>query len=217
MDTKTIAHKPFVFTGSGGEYFKVWIVNIVLTVLTLGIYSAWAKVRNKRYFYGNTLLDGATFAYRAEPVTILKGRLIAVGLLILYSVVSGLLPPLEWVLSLLLLAGLPWLICCALAFNARYSVYRGLRFDFTGRYGEAFGVFILLPLLIPLTMGLMLPYFAYRTHRFVVEHHRYGTAGFSLNTGAKGFYVIYAKAALLALAVVLVVFPAVGALGAAAD
>ncbi|MEX1058239.1 MAG: DUF898 family protein, partial [Natronospirillum sp.] len=45
---------PVAFNGRGGEYFGIWIVNIALTVLTLGIYSAWAKVRNKRYFYGNT-------------------------------------------------------------------------------------------------------------------------------------------------------------------
>jgi len=41
----------FEFRGDGMEYFKIWIVNILLTILTLGIYSAWATVRNNRYFY----------------------------------------------------------------------------------------------------------------------------------------------------------------------
>jgi uncharacterized membrane protein YjgN (DUF898 family) len=36
------------FTGCAGEYFRIWIVNVCLSVLTLGIYSAWAKVRRKR-------------------------------------------------------------------------------------------------------------------------------------------------------------------------
>jgi uncharacterized membrane protein YjgN (DUF898 family) len=44
----------FSFTGGASEYFGIWIVNVLLSILTLGIYSAWAKVRNKRYFYGNT-------------------------------------------------------------------------------------------------------------------------------------------------------------------
>jgi len=35
----------FVFHGTGREYFKIWIVNLVLTIATLGIYAAWAKVR----------------------------------------------------------------------------------------------------------------------------------------------------------------------------
>lgn len=39
--------RPFSFTGSAGEYFRIWIVNIALSIVTLGIYSAWAKVRTK--------------------------------------------------------------------------------------------------------------------------------------------------------------------------
>ncbi len=35
---------PLNFTGKGSEYFKIWIVNIALSLITLGIYSAWAKV-----------------------------------------------------------------------------------------------------------------------------------------------------------------------------
>lgn len=46
------------FTGKGSEYFGIWIVNLLLTILTLGIYSAWAKVRRLQYFYRNTQLAG---------------------------------------------------------------------------------------------------------------------------------------------------------------
>ena len=35
------------FTGQAGEYFSIWIVNVCLSIVTLGIYSAWAKVRRK--------------------------------------------------------------------------------------------------------------------------------------------------------------------------
>ena len=62
----------FHFHGQGSEFFRIWIVNLVLTILTLGIYSAWAKVRTKRYFYGNTELAGDRFDYLASPIAILK-------------------------------------------------------------------------------------------------------------------------------------------------
>ncbi|MEN8247124.1 MAG: DUF898 family protein, partial [Thermodesulfobacteriota bacterium] len=74
---------PFEFTGSGREYFKIWIVNILLSIITLGIYSAWAKVRRKQYLYGNTRLKGAAFEYLADPVKILKGRLFIIGFFVL--------------------------------------------------------------------------------------------------------------------------------------
>ncbi len=50
-----------VFTGSGGEYFRIWIVNLALTILTLGIYSAWAKVQRLQYFYRNTVAGLTAF------------------------------------------------------------------------------------------------------------------------------------------------------------
>ena len=82
-DAGSVPSKPsskelgFRFTGDVGEYFGIWVVNVFLTIVTLGIYSAWAKVRTKRYLYGNTVLDGSPFDYDANPTAILKGRLIA--------------------------------------------------------------------------------------------------------------------------------------------
>ena len=61
----------FHFTGTGGEYFRIWIVNLILSILTLGIYSAWAKVRTNRYFYGNTQVGNTGFEYHAKPLAIL--------------------------------------------------------------------------------------------------------------------------------------------------
>ena len=80
---------PVTFTGQAGEYFRIWIVNLTLTIITLGIYSAWAKVRRRRYFYGNTLIDGEPFEYHGQPVAILKGRLIAVAIIAAGSVTSN--------------------------------------------------------------------------------------------------------------------------------
>ena len=72
----------FQFSGKGSEYFRIWIVNLALTLLTLGIYSAWAKVRRLQYFYRHTALAGSSFDYHGDPKAILKGRIIAVVLLV---------------------------------------------------------------------------------------------------------------------------------------
>jgi uncharacterized membrane protein YjgN (DUF898 family) len=67
----------FRFTGNGREYFAIWIVNLLLSIITLGIYSAWAKVRREQYFHRNTLLDDQPFEYTGNPVRILIGRIVA--------------------------------------------------------------------------------------------------------------------------------------------
>jgi uncharacterized membrane protein YjgN (DUF898 family) len=92
----------FRFGGNATEYFGIWIVNLFLTVITLGIYSAWAKVRRKRYFYGNTWLADSNFEYHGNPVAILKGRIIAFVAFVAYSLTTQYSPKLG---GLLLAAG----------------------------------------------------------------------------------------------------------------
>src|ERR1700685_13403 len=78
--------EPLRFTGNGAEYFGIWIVNLLLTIVTLGIYSAWAKVRRLQYFYRHTELAGSSFDFHGSPTKILIGRLIALAMLIAYNV-----------------------------------------------------------------------------------------------------------------------------------
>ena len=120
------------FEGSGGEYFKIWIVNLALTIVTLGIFSAWAKVRNKRYFYGNTYIGEHNFDYHGSPLRILLGRLIALALLLGYSATVHFLPGLTFVWGFCLPVRRALAGGAGLRFNARNSSYRNIRFNFTG-------------------------------------------------------------------------------------
>ena len=124
--------EPFEFRGKAGEFFKIWIVNIALTLLTFGIYSAWAKVRTNRYLYGNTYLNNSNFEFNADPKRILIGRIIIVlfygGFLLfgnylnMYKVAAGI-----FVVFLLLL---PWLIRQAISFRLKSASYRNIPFKF---------------------------------------------------------------------------------------
>ncbi|UTF61316.1 YjgN family protein [Gilvimarinus sp. DA14] len=181
----------FEFTGNGFEYFKIWIVNILLSIVTLGIYSAWAKVRNKQYFYGNTYLDDVSFSYTADPVKILIGRIIAFVFLLVYtfagefSILAGI------VVSLLLFIFLPWVMCKSLRFNARYSSYRNVPFAFNGRLGEAAIAYILWPILAVITLGILAPMAYYQQKKFVYGEHAYGTSEFDFSAGVGAYYKIF--------------------------
>ena len=142
----------FRFYGSGGEYFGIWFVNILLTLLTLGIYSAWAKVRTMQYFYGNTELAGGRFRFTASPLRILRGRIIAVALLALY-VTSDLLsgPDADNPLARIVFFGLiiayflfaPVLAIFVMSFRMRYSQWRGVAFQFNRDYVGGYRVYSL--------------------------------------------------------------------------
>jgi len=131
------------FSGSGSEYFRIWIVNLVLTVATLGIYSAWAKTRRLHYFYRNTELAGAAFDFRGNPKAILRGRILAVALLAAYHYAFGFSLKAGVVTVALLLAGLPFMMRSALRFRLSNTVYRGLPFGFAGDIKGAYLVYLL--------------------------------------------------------------------------
>jgi uncharacterized membrane protein YjgN (DUF898 family) len=192
---KTVAF-PFEFRGNGREYFKIWLVNIILTIVTLGIYSAWAKVRRKKYIYGSTRLNGAGFEYLADPVKILKGRMIAGVFLVLYSILSNLFPQIGFIFSLALFAAVPWIVVRALAFNARNSALRNIRFAFIGRVKDAAKAFVLWPILVPLTLGILAPYAYYRQRKFIIDYSSYGTTRFTLTATVRDYYRLFLSASV---------------------
>ncbi|MDR2260036.1 MAG: DUF898 domain-containing protein [Azoarcus sp.] len=122
------------FTGSGGEYFRIWIVNLLLGVLTLGIYSAWAKVRREQYFHRNTLLDGSGFDYHGNPKSILKGRVIAVAFVAGLWLVDNTAHAFYYPVLLALSPFIPWMMIRSFIFRSRNTSFRGLHFDFHGTY-----------------------------------------------------------------------------------
>jgi uncharacterized membrane protein YjgN (DUF898 family) len=182
---------PFQFTGNAGEYFKIWIVNLLLTIVTLGIYAAWAKVRNRRYFYANTRLAGHAFDYTGNPKRILIGNLIVFGMALVYFMSGAISPFLVLAVLGLFMFLVPWLIVKSLSFNARNSAYRGLRFSFDGTYGGAAKYFLLLPVAAVFTLYLLVPWVQRRQKQFVVGHHRFGATRFGFEGLTEELYKIY--------------------------
>ena len=182
---------PVIFQGKASEYFGIWIVNLLLSLVTLGIYSAWAKVRRKKYFYNNTLIDNVGFDYHAKPISILKGRLIAVAFFVGYSMSASINPFLPGIFLIIFFLALPWLVVRGSVFNARNTSHRGLRFDFIGTLGQAAKVFIALPMLFLPTLGLIMPYVAHQKSQFIVNNHRFGLSQFDMQPVVKKYYKVY--------------------------
>jgi len=185
------------FTGSAGEYFRIWIVNLFFTLVTLGIYSAWAKVRKRRYFYGSTRLDGATFDYFASPKAVLKGRIIAVSVVLAYAFLGELFPVSRFVFWGIALVMLPWLAVRAYQFNARNSGWRGLRFGFDGTTGQAARTWAAMIGLTLVTFGFAMPWAVARMKRFVLSHHLFGRSAISCEMKGGPLFAIYLLAGLI--------------------
>lgn len=204
------------FTGKAGEYFGIWIVNTLLKIVTLGVYTAWAKVRKRRYFYGTTHIDNVPFDYLADPLVLLKGWFIGVGLFIFYSFGTQIGAWFSSTLGSLFFVSVPWLIVRSQMFSLRNSSHRNIRFHFRENYEEAYLVFAGLVILTPLTLGFLLPYTTFRQKKFFVENSSYGKTPFTFEARPREFYQAYLKAfgvfVLLAVLFGLLIFVGVFAL-----
>ena len=138
---------PVRFTASGSEYFRIWIANLLLTLLTLGLYHPWAKVRKLRYFYGNTWVGDHAFDFHGDPKRMLRGTLLVGAMFIAYSA-AGQFDPSAGLIALAIVAGiLPALFLASMRFRMANTSWRGMRFHFTGSMRGAYQA--LLPVLLP--------------------------------------------------------------------
>ncbi len=103
-------------------------------LITLGIYSPWAKVRKLRYLYGNTYLDDNRFDYLADPVRILKGRLVAVIALVSYYLAWDFYPDAGMALLVIGVLLMPFALVTATSFQMRNTSYKNIRFSFHNAY-----------------------------------------------------------------------------------
>ena len=205
------------FRGNGREYFQVWIVNLCLTLVTLGIFSAWAKVRKKRYFYSNLILDGTPFQYLASPIPILRGRIAAAVLFAVYYSSSHFyvaLLPFVLVVGAILA---PWVMIRSIGFNCRYSAFRNLAFGFRGTYSQALKVLSAWGLIPGYVVGIYFgfwgapwlaaifalgfligfPWWMKGIKKFTVTHTVYGGQTGQFYATGGSFFKVYAVAAIM--------------------
>ena len=201
---------PVTFHGNGKEYFSIWIVNLLLTIVTLGIYSAWAKVRTNRYFYSNTEIDGHRFSYLAEPLQILKGRIIGVVLFGGYFLASSISPIIGLVALLLLFAATPFLICQSLKFRMKMTGYRNIRFGFTGQYGKALLAFIVYPFLTLFTLYLAMPWALKKMDEFIVNNTTFGNKEFKSHLSTGQYFKAGLGAGFIGIAIFILGFLGLG-------
>ncbi|NBR02436.1 MAG: DUF898 domain-containing protein [Alphaproteobacteria bacterium] len=184
------------FSGTAREFFGIQFVNILLILLTVGIWTPWARVRKRRFFHNNTRILGDGFDYLATGLDLFKGWSVVTLILIGFYALPVLgVPFLQEGFSLALVAVYPWAINRSMRFNARNLAWRDVRFDFSGSYfGSAWYLF-LLPLIGLLSLGILLPLASRGMREYVARNYRFGTARFS----GKGQLAHYYGAGLRAL------------------
>lgn len=192
----------FKFHGNASEYFGIWIVNIILTIITLSLYSPWAKVRRLRYFYQNTEFAQRRFDFTGIPKKILVGRLIAIGVWLGASSLGYWSPRLAPYGVVILYLAMPWLLRATMRFTARNSKLGNSRFYFSGTTRRVYGQFVLAILITIVTLGLFAPVTIWLYKRYCFDHLYAGQLQFKLDND----WFHYMSAVYVPLGIAIVMF-----------
>ena len=180
------------FHGAGGPLFSIYSTNLLLTIVTFGIYYFWGKVKVQNYLLNQTEIDGDRFAFRATGKELLIGFVKAGLIFIVPSGLLNTLPELmgagvviEKVAEILAYGILMVFIPIAMVGARRYrfsrTLWRGIRFSFRGPTWEFVRLFAWGMFLTAITLGVYYPAFDTRRYRFLVSHSYFGNRQFQFD------------------------------------
>ncbi|EFV1551468.1 DUF898 domain-containing protein [Salmonella enterica] len=157
ISSKDNHNHTLVFTGKGGKYFVICLVNFLLTCITLGIYAPWAMVKCRRYIYTNMTLNNQPFAYKATGGALFVSMLLV---FIIYGISLSLIehghPGLGFTLFGLLIAIIPFMAVKGLQYQAMMTSLNGVSFGFQCSMRRAWWCMFALPALLMVALYIVL-------------------------------------------------------------
>ncbi len=201
------------YTGQHGEMFGIWIKNLILSLFTLGIYSFWGSVIQKKYIYQNAEISGGSFDYHATGkqkfIGFLKGAVLIGIFIAIFMGISALCTTLlgqqvGQVVSLLFFyVGViliqPVIKVGSLRFNRAYTSWNNVRFKFHGNVKDLYMIYIKAIPWMLITLGLYAPFLLNKILNFTYANSSLGTQKFTYSVDGWEFAKTYYIGALLSM------------------
>ena len=196
------------FYGEGSKMLGIVVVNLVVTILTLGLYYPWARAKMLQYTYGETEFAGSRFAFHGTGKEMFKGFIKAIAiigaLVIIYQIgIFSKNTALTVLTSIIYFVGIMVLIPIAIHGGLRYRMsrtsWRGIHFGYKGNLRELFEICIKGTLLTVVTLGIYGSWFSINVRRYLAEHVRLGNCQFSYEGDGADYFWLNFKGILLTI------------------
>jgi uncharacterized membrane protein YjgN (DUF898 family) len=184
------------YKGKGLDYFRIMLVNFILTIITFGLYYPWAKARSLQYMYSQTTFQNQPFVFTGTGNEMFKGFIKAFAIIIICYAATFILMMNEhgeWgvlFFYLILLLLMPLAIHGSYRYRFAKTVWSGIRFGYSGDRGELIKLFIKGIFFTIITLGFYFPWFHMNLRRYLLCHVRIGNARFAYKgEGAEYFWL----------------------------
>jgi uncharacterized membrane protein YjgN (DUF898 family) len=195
------------FHGAGGTLFGIYVVNVLMTIVTLGFYRFWGRVKVRCYMMSQTGFEGDRFAYHGTGRELLNGFFKAgiffgAPLTLLQTVdeVAGdsmVHAGIRFLSSVLIFIFIPTAMVGARRYRLSRTSWRGIRFAFRGRVKDFIRIFVRGSLLSSLTLSLYYPFFQARQQHFMISNSHFGRRPFRFDGRGRDLFGSYCLTLLL--------------------
>jgi uncharacterized membrane protein YjgN (DUF898 family) len=194
------------FYGEGGKYLGIMVVNLILTVVTLGIYYPWARAKALQYLYGETEFAGNRLTFHGTGKEMFKGFIKAVVIVgILYGIYFAAIfsgkPVFIGVGVLVFLIGFLLIIPLAIHGGMRYRMsrtsWKGIHFGYRGTLKELLGIYFKGIFFTIITFGIYGSWFMVNLERYIVSNVRLGNVKFRFDGEGTDLFLINFKLMLV--------------------
>lgn len=204
--SQSISEK-FKYDGSGIELALLMFKNLLLTVLTLGIYGAWGRTNTRRYLWGKTSFLGDRATYTGQGIELFKGWMIVSGIYLTAAIALNVLQSLINPIFAILIVPLYMYVYALITYGGtRYRVskttWRGIRFgvdkdkQMTRDYIKLVFKYAFIS---GITLGIGLPMFIHETRKFLTNKMRLGNSHFRYEADRREFCILCYKGVLLCM------------------
>ncbi|NIG54887.1 YjgN family protein [Chitinophaga sp. Cy-1792] len=193
------------FTGNGGSYFGILIVNALLCAITLGIYYPWARAKKLEFLYSSTELEDSPFVFSGTGYEMFKGFIKAVGILAVFFIIEALLaramliPVAAVVYLAFILLIVPFAIHGAMRYRWSRTSWRGIRFGYRGNRGELMKLFVKEFFLTIITAGIYGSWMLMNLRNYIIGNIRFGSGEFKYKGDGWEFFVLNIKGYFLTI------------------
>ncbi|WP_139958652.1 DUF898 family protein [Flavicella sediminum] len=205
-DKKLEQKKTFTFTGKGSGLALIYFKNIILILLTLGIYYPWAKIELLKYFYKETELENDRFLFTGKGKDVFTSYLKIYVIIFTFYIFSTVFSATEnypaLVLSTVLFYAfiiliLPFAIHGAVRYRASKSSWNSVFFKYSGIRMEFFRLCIKGILLSIVTFGIYGPWLQVELRKYILRHLKFGNVTFDFKGKGDQLFWIQLKLVLL--------------------
>jgi uncharacterized membrane protein YjgN (DUF898 family) len=199
-----------------GGFFGLSLLNGLLRILTLGVYHFWGKTEVRQRIWSAVRIDGEPIEYRGSGWELFRGFLIVFFVVLLPLGFITFIAPLLWGARWAGRGGIEsllWIVLFSLwglgihrarRYRLSRTRWRGIRAGQGGSSGGFAWTYLWTTLLIPITLGWILPWRAAKLQRALFNDTHFGDKAFAFHGGSgplyRRFWLVWVSGVILAVA-----------------